>query len=116
MKETLKTIGLWAFYIGLVLALANALLEMGDWMLQVLLILGIIAGSLHIPLRKNLVALGVIYFSIVIAYDVFADLLFVGEFITKLTFAWVAFLGPVVITTMLIWGGAFLFTGRLKED
>ena len=48
-----KTIGLWAFFIGMVLALLTVFVSLGSWVTQVLLLLGILAGFFHHKIKAG---------------------------------------------------------------
>lgn len=109
-----KTFGLIAFFTGLVLALAGAFWELGGWAVQVLIVLGVIAGFFH-TFKDNLVLLGVVYVSLAAAAGSMSELFAVGMVITELVNAWVGFLGPVVLTAMMVWGGARLMSGKTKK-
>lgn len=108
-----KTIGMWAFFAGMVLALVNVFVDLGGWVTQVLLILGIVAGALHF-FREDLLTLGMAYLVLGAAAESLNELFAVGGIITEIVTAWVGYLGPVALTAFMIWGGAYLVTGRKK--
>ena len=97
-----KIIGLWSFFIGLVLALATAFFDIGAWATQLLIILGILTGALHFG-KEDLIPLGVIYLALAAAANSVDALAFVGPTITDIVSAWVGFLGPVVLTALMLW-------------
>ena len=109
-----KTIGLLAFFIGIVLAVVTVFWDLGEWVIQVLIILGVIAGFFH-TFKDRLVLLGVVYLTLSAASGSMKGLAAVGVVITDLVTAWVGFLGPVVLTAMMIWGSAKLMAGDEKE-
>ena len=98
-----KQIGLWAFLIGLVLAIAAVFLDFGEWVAQVLIILGMLAGAFH-DLRKDLVRLGIIYLALSASSSAIQNLAAIGPILT--------FLGPVVLTALLIWGTPLLLARK----
>jgi len=106
-----KQIGLWAFLIGLVLAIAAVFLNFGEWVTQVLIILGMLAGAFH-DLRKDLVRLGIIYLALSASSSAMQNLAAIGPILTEIVEAWVAFLGPVVLTALLIWGTPLLLARK----
>ena len=108
-----KTIGLSAFFGGMVLALVNVFFDLGGWAAQALILLGITAGALHFY-RKDLRTLGIAYLALGASASSLDTLAFIGPTITKLVTAWVSYLGPVVVTAFMIWGGAYLITGKKK--
>ena len=61
-----KQVGVWAFIIGLVLAMAGVFFDLGAWGRPVMIVLGILVGVFH-PIRKDVVALGVVYLTTVAA-------------------------------------------------
>ncbi|MEN8242281.1 MAG: hypothetical protein ABFS17_10200 [Chloroflexota bacterium] len=109
-----KLIGLWAFFIGMVLAVATVFWDLGEWVVQVLIILGALAGFFH-TFKDNLVLLGVVYLALSAAASSMSELAAVGPVITDLVTAFVSYLGPVVLTAMMIWGGAKLMADKTEE-
>ena len=106
-----KQIGLWAFLIGLVLAIATVFVDFGEWILQVVIILGILTGIFH-DFRDDLVRLGIIYLALSAASDALQNLAAIGPILTEIVEAWVTFLGPVVLTALLIWGTPLLLARK----
>ena len=106
-----KQIGLWAFLIGLVLPIAAVFLDFGEWVAQVLIILGMLAGAFH-DLRKDLVRLGIIYLALSASSSAIQNLAAIGPILTEIVEAWVTFLGPVVLTALLIWGTPLLLARK----
>ena len=98
-----KTIGVWAFILGLVLAMAAVFFNLGRWLTPVLIILGILVGVFH-PIRKEVVPLGIVYLALVAAAASMNELVFLGTIITAIATAWAPFLGPVVLPGILVWG------------
>ena len=110
-----KMIGTWSFFIGMVLALATVFVDLGEWISQLLIILGILAGFFHQKLKDELVTLGVVYLGLAAASGSMSDLIGVGPFISDIVAAWLAFLSPVVMTAFMIWGGAFLMVNKESQ-
>ncbi len=102
-----KQIGVWAFILGLVLAMAGVFFDLGGWGRPGMIVLGILVGIFH-PIRKELVPLGVIYLTMVTAAASMDALPVLGSIITELATAWAQFLGPVALTAMLMWGAPYL--------
>lgn len=109
----MKTIGLWTFFAGMVLALINVFFNLGAWVTQALILLGIAAGAFHFY-RQDLLTLGITYLALGAAASSLEALAFIGPTTTKLVTAWVSYLGPVVVTAFMLWGGAYLITGKRK--
>jgi hypothetical protein len=110
-KMSRKTVGAWAFILGLVLAMAGVFFDLGDWLVQVLIVLGILVGLFH-PIRKEIVPLGVVYLAVAATAASIDGLLYLGPIITHIANAWAHFLGPVVLTAMLMWGAPFLMSKK----
>ena len=110
-----KMIGVWAFIIGLVLAMATVFFDLGSWVAQALIILGILVGIFH-PIRKEVLPLGMVYLALTVAFSSMDELLFLGPIVTEIASAWVGFLGPVVLTAMLMWGSPYLMAKNSTRD
>jgi hypothetical protein len=104
-----KTIGIWAFILGLELAMVQVFFDLGTWVIQVLILLGIVVGVFH-PIRKEIVPLGIVYLAVAATAASMDGLLYLGPIITEIATAWAKFLGPVVLTAMLMWGSPYLMS------
>ncbi len=104
-----KTIGIWAFLIGLVLALATVFVDLGGWVTQVLIILAMLVGFFH-PIREDPTTLGIAYLALVATASSIGELVAIGPYISAIAAAWVGFLGPVVLIAFMFWGSAYLVT------
>jgi len=104
-----RQIGVWAFILGLVLAMAGVFFDLGVWAVQVLIFLGILVGVFH-PIRKEVVPLGIVYLALAATASSMDGLLFLGLIITDIATAWAQFLGPVTLTAMLMWGAPYLMS------
>ena len=104
-----KRIGVWAFILGLVLAMAGVFFDLAGWGRPVLIVLGVLVGIFH-PVRKEVVPLGVVYLTISAAAAAMDALPFLGPIITQIATAWAQFLGPVALTAMLMWGSPYLMS------
>lgn len=102
-----KLIGVWAFIIGLVLSMAAVFFELPGWVTQVLILLGILVGVFH-PIRKEILPLGMVFLALTFAASSMDELALIGPVVTAIATAWVGFLGPVVLTAMLMWGSPYL--------
>ena len=107
-----KAIGLWSFFIGMVLALITVFVNLGEWVFQVLIILGLLAGFFHQKIKDELLSLGVIYLALATVANSANELIAFGPFISGIAAAWVSFLGPVVLMAFMVWGGAFLMVNK----
>jgi len=106
-----KMIGTWSFLLGLVLAISTVFWELGEWTSQVLILLGILVGIFH-EIKDDFMRLGIIYLSLWAASDALQNLVAIGPILTEIVTAWVGFLGPVVLTAMLLWGSPYLLTRK----
>jgi 4-hydroxybenzoate polyprenyltransferase len=95
--------------LGLALAMISVFVDLGGWVTQVLIILGILVGLFH-PIRKEIVPLGVVYLALTFSAASIGELVVIGPYVSEIASAWAAFLGPVVLTAMLLWGAAYLVT------
>jgi hypothetical protein len=107
-----KKIGLWSFFIGMVLAVATVFVTLGDWVSQVLIILGILAGFFHHKLKDDLISLGILYLVLVSVAGSMGDLVAIGTYVSDIAAAWVGFLGPVVLIDFIFWGSSALFANK----
>lgn len=99
------TIGKWSYLIGMLLALVGAFaadLAGQDWWVQLLLVLGILAGLFHVG--DDVANLGLTYLGLAAVAGSMGGLIAVGEYVSDIANAWVGFLGPVVLTAFLAWG------------
>ena len=111
-----KMIGTLSLFIGMVLAVATVFVNLGDWIYQVLIILGILAGFFHQKIKKELVPFGIIYLGLAAVSGSMGDLILFGPYISDIVAAWVRFLGPVLLTAFMIWGGAFLMVNKENQE
>jgi len=93
------------------LAIATVFIDFGDWINQVLIILGILAGAFH-GLRNEPVRLGIIYLALSASSGAMQNLAAIGPILTEIVEAWVTFLGPFVLTALLIWGTPLLLARK----
>ncbi len=103
-----KQIGFLSFMIGLVLAIVAVFIDLGDWVTQLLIILGILTGLFH-DIKNDVIRLGVIYLALAATAGALQNLVLIGPVVTDIVNAWLGFLGPVVLTAVLVWGTAYLF-------
>ena len=107
-----KAIGLWSFFIGMVLALIAVFINLGEWSSQISIILGLLAGFFHHKIKDELLSLGVIYLALATVANSANNLIALGPFISSIATSWVSFLGPVVLVAFMVWGGAFLMVNK----
>lgn len=97
-----KTVGKWAYLVGLVVAIVAALVGYSaDWLGIVLLVLAVAAGLLYMD-PKELTNYGIRYlvlFAVAAAFDAFP---FVGPYVTSVANAMVGFFGPIILTVLFV--------------
>lgn len=98
-----KTIGKYAFWLGLILAVLIALVpeeNMSEWVVWAMILLGLVGGYLRVSKESELH-----FFMMTLALAVFSDALFalptVGEFLTDILFGVATFLGAAVIAVVV---------------
>ena len=98
----IKTIGKWAYLVGLVLAVVTALVGYSaDWLGVVLMVLAVLAGLFYMD-TGELTNYGVRYLvlaAVAFAFDAFP---FVGPYVTSIADAMVGFFGPIILTVLLV--------------
>lgn len=98
----MKTVGKWAYLVGLVLAILTALVGYSaDWLGIVLLVLAVVAGLLYMD-TKELTNYGIrflVLFAVAAAFDAFP---LVGPYVTSVANAMVGFFGPIILTVLLV--------------
>ena len=98
----MKTIGRWAYLVGLVLAIVTALIGYSaSWLVLVLMILAIVTGVLYMD-TGELTNYGVrflVLFAVAAAFDAFP---FVGPYVTTIAYAMVEYFGYIILTVLLV--------------
>jgi len=98
----MKTIGRWAYLVGLVLAIVAALVGIyASWLGIVLMVLAVVAGILYMD-TGELTNYGVRYlvlFAVAAALDAFPV---IGPYVTTVAYAMVEFFGYIILTVLLV--------------
>jgi 4-hydroxybenzoate polyprenyltransferase len=98
----IKTIGRWAYLVGLVLAIVTALVGYSaDWLSIVILVLAIVTGVFYLD-TKELTNYGVRYLVLAIVAGALNAFPLVGPYVTDIANAMVAFFGPIILTVLLV--------------
>lgn len=93
----IKTLGKWAFIIGLVLAIIVALVpDINEGVVWAMILLGVFAGWVHFG-EGDATAFIVLTIGLALFSDSLFDFPTVGEFITDILFNVATFLGAAVI-------------------
>jgi hypothetical protein len=98
----MKTIGKWAYLIGLVVAIVAGLVGYSpQWLGLVLMILAVVTGLFFMD-TKELTNYGVRYLALAAVTAVFNAFPFVGPYVTAIANAMVGFFGPIILTVLLV--------------
>ena len=97
----MKAVGKWSYIIGMVAAMLAGLLSFsgGKWLALVLMLLGVLAGIFYAD-KDEVANRGIRYIALLAVAGSFDSFIFVGPYITGLVSGAVAFLGPVLLTSL----------------
>ncbi len=108
----MKNLGKWLFLIGLLVAVAAGLVSFSaDWLTWILIIVGILAGVLYFD-PDDVVHMGIRYLVLFATASALDKLALVGPYLTGIFNAAVAFLGPIVLTVLVVWFVKKYFMGK----
>lgn len=98
-----KTLGKWLYMIGLVVAILAALFGFSNqWLTLVLMVVGILVGLWVTP-TDSLKAAIIRYVGLTFVAGALDGFIAVGPYITAIVNAVVGFLGPVLLTALVVW-------------
>lgn len=98
----MKTIGKWLYLIGLLVAAILGLLGFSaSWLTLILALVGILAGIFYVD-SEDIVSIGIRYLVLGAVYGVLDGIPLVGPYLTGLFGGVFAFLGPVVLTALVM--------------
>lgn len=102
----MKTVGRWSYLIGMIFAVFSVFVPVltAPWAVQLLIVLGIIAGIWFVD-SDDVINHGLTYLGLQAVATTMDNLVAVGPFVTGIATAFLGFLGPVVLTAFLMWGG-----------
>ncbi len=110
----MKTIGKWLYLIGLLVAVIVALIGFqASWLALILALAGILAAIFYID-SSDIVNIGIRYLVLAAVYNVLDGIPFIGTYLTAIFGAVLAFLGPVVLTALVMWFINKYFLGKKK--
>ncbi|MBM3153219.1 MAG: hypothetical protein FJZ96_13620 [Chloroflexi bacterium] len=108
----MKNIGKWSYFLGLLVAVIVALIGFqASWLSLILLLLGILAAVFFFD-SDDVVHIGIRYLVLGAVYTVMDGIPFIGPYLTGIFGAVFAFLGPVVLTVLVIWFFKKHFMGK----
>jgi|WetSurMetagenome_2_1015567.scaffolds.fasta_scaffold1110749_1 hypothetical protein len=98
----MKTLGKWLYLIGLLVAALVGMFSFSNTLVSLLLVLmGILAAIFYLD-SKDLVNAGIRYLVLVAVQGVLTGIPAIGPFITGIFAGVVAFLGPVLLTLLVV--------------
>ena len=98
----IKTIGKWAYLIGLIVAILAALIGYSaPWLGLVLIVLAVLAGLFYMD-TNELTNYGVRFLTLFTVTAALNAIPFVGPYVTALADAMVGFFGPIILTVLLV--------------
>ena len=101
----MKNIGKWLYLLGLLVAVIVALIGFkASWLSLILMLIGIFVAIFYFD-SDDIVNIGIRYlvlFSIVVQ-DWLGRIPAIGTYLSSIFYAVLAFLGPVVLTILVIW-------------
>lgn len=99
----MKIIGKWLYLIGLLVAAIAGIFKLQfSWLALILALIGILAAILF-DVSEDIVHVGIRYLVLGATASVLTALPFVGPYLTGLFMGIFGFLGPFVLTTLVIW-------------
>jgi hypothetical protein len=108
----MKNIGKWLYFLGLLVAVVVALIGFqASWLALILMLLGIFVAIFFFD-SNDIVGLGVRYLVLAVVYNVLNGIPAIGPYLTTIFGAVLAFLGPVVLTVLVVWFVKKYFLGR----
>lgn len=104
--------GKWFYLVGMLVAvLAGLFSYQATWLSLVLLLLGVLAAVFYFD-SDDVVNFGIRFLVLYAVKDVFAGVPAVGSYLSAIFGAAAAFLGPVVMTTLVVWFVKKYFMGK----
>ena len=98
----IKTIGKWAYLIGLVVAILTALVGFyAPWLDLVVIVLAVVTGLFYMD-TKELTNYGVRYLTLFTVTAALTAIPYVGYYVTTVAEAMLGFFGPIILTVLLV--------------
>lgn len=99
----MKNIGKWLYFLGLLVAVIVALIGFqASWLSLILMLIGILVAIFYFD-SDDIVNIGIRYLVLFAVKDVFGGIPAIGPYLSGIFGAVFAFLGPVVLTILVIW-------------
>jgi hypothetical protein len=98
----MEAVGKWSYLVGLLVAVVAGLAGFtADWLAWVLVVLGILAALFFLD-PEELVNYGIRYLVLFAVATTLGVIPVIGDFITAIANAMVAFFGPIILTMLLV--------------
>ena len=98
-----KTLGKWIYIVGLLVAIIAALVGFSNqWLSLVLMVAGVLVGLFIAPTGSLTDAI-IRYAGLVLVAAALDNFIAVGPYVTAALEAVVSFLGPVLLTALVVW-------------
>jgi hypothetical protein len=98
----IKTIGKWAYLVGLVIAVVTGLVGYyANWLEVLLIVLAVVTGLFFMD-TGELTNYGVRYLTLFTVTAALNAIPFVGPYITNVAHAMVGFFGAIILTVLLV--------------
>jgi hypothetical protein len=111
-----KTIGKWLYMLGLLIAAVAGLLSFSStWLWIILVLMGILAAVLFLD-PDDVVNAGIRYLVLVAVRGALDMVPGVGPYITGIFTGVVAFLGPVILTVLVVYFVKKYFMKQIDSD
>ena len=108
----MKNIFKWVYLLGMLVAVLVALFNFSaDWLTWLLMLVGILVGIFYTD-SADVVNQGIRYLVLVAVAGVLDNFVAVGSYLTTIFNAVVGFLGPIVLTTLVVWFVKKYFLGN----
>lgn len=110
----MKNLFKWLYFLGLLLAIVGAFVSsLGSelWWQLILMLLGILVGIFFFD-SDDVVHLGIRFLVLGAVKDVFGGVPTVGSYLSGIFGGVFAFLGPVVLTVLVVWFVKKYFMGK----
>jgi len=110
----MKIIGKWLYLLGLLVAIIVALVGFqATWLALILMLIGILVGIFFFD-SDDIVNLGIRFLVLGAVKDVFEAIPTIGPYLSSVFGAVFAFLGPVVLTVLVVWFVKRYFLGNMQ--
>jgi hypothetical protein len=112
----MKNLFKWVYLIGLLAAIVAALVKFeAGWFSSLLILAGVLVGIFYFD-SDDLVNQGIRYLVLVAAYMAFDKFIAVGPYLTGIFVAVVGFLGPILLTVLVVHFVKKYFLGKQPQS